>query len=178
VLDSRPRSSSASRSPTRALATDAVIILGVLLLLAVVAGLVWPRLVEPVPFVRTRQGIVSDEVALAHEFDDVGWYVVLAAGVGAVAGGVLAWSRSRDPVATVLLLLAGAAGAAWVMAQVGTAVGPPSPATVLADAPLGASAPARVEVHALAAYLVWPIAVLFGAVVVLWSRRLSHPEAQ
>src|SRR5215213_5255007 len=83
--------------------------------------------------------------------------------------------RDEDPVATVLLLVVGAAAAAWVMAQVGHAVGPPSPGPVLADARIGATAPAEVEVHALAAYLVWPIAVLFGAVAVLWASRGSHP---
>jgi hypothetical protein len=179
VLDSRPRSSPAVRPPAaRPLVTDAVVVVGVLLLLAVVAGLLWPQLVEPVRYVRTRQGIVSDEVALARQFDDDGWYVVLAAVGGALAGGVLTWWRSRDPVATVLLLLVGAVAAAWVMAQVGTAVGPPSPETVLADADVGAAAAAQVQVHALAAYFVWPIAVLFGAVVVLWSRRWSPRDPQ
>src|SRR3712207_3480995 len=112
----------------------------------------------------------SDEVALAHQFDDDGWYVVLAAVAGALAGGVLMLRRTRDPVVTVLLLVAGAAAAAWVMARVGTAVGPPDPTTLLARADPGTTADAQVEVHAIAAYVVWPIAALFGAVVVLWSR--------
>ena len=161
--------------PARALLTDAAIVIGVLLLLAVLAGLLWPQLVDPVQFTRTRQGVVSGEVQIARQFDDDGWYVVLAAIIGAVAGGVLTWWRSRDPVATVLLLVLGAAAAAWVMALVGHAVGPPSPGPLLADARIGATAPDEVKVHALAAYLVWPIAVLFGAVAVLWASRGSHP---
>jgi uncharacterized membrane protein YeaQ/YmgE (transglycosylase-associated protein family) len=175
VLDSRPRTTSPATTPARALVTDAAVIIGVLLLLAVVAGLLWVRLVEPVMFTRVKQGVVSDEVALARQFDDDGWYVVLATVAGAVAGAVLTWWRSRDPVATVLLLVVGAAAASWVMAQVGHAVGPPSPGQVLADARIGATAPGEVKVHAVAAYFVWPIAVLFGAVVVLWARRGSHP---
>src|SRR3712207_8429827 len=59
----------------------------------------------------------SDEVALAHQFDDDGWYVVLAAVAGALAGGVLTLRRTRDPVVTVLLLVAGAAAAAWVRSE-------------------------------------------------------------
>jgi hypothetical protein len=178
VLDSRPRAAAPATSPARALAADAAIIVGVLLVLGVLAGLLWPHLVDPVQVFRSQGGIVSDEVALAHQFDDDGWYAVLAAVAGAVAGGVLTLWRSRDPVATVLLLVLGAGAAAWGMAQVGTAVGPPDPATVLADAAPGATAVAQVEVHAAAAYFVWPIAVLFGAVVVLWTRRPSHSDAQ
>jgi hypothetical protein len=178
VLDSRPRAVSRATPPARGLLGDAAVIVGALLALGVVAGLIWPHLVDPVQVVRTQTGLVSDEVALAHQFADDGWYVVLAAVAGAVAGAVLTVWRSRDPVATVLLLLAGAVLAAAVMAKVGTAVGPPDPTTVLADADPGATAAAQVEVHAFAAYLVWPIAVLFGATVVLWTRRLSHHETQ
>ncbi len=177
MLDRRPRAPSPAGPEGRGLARDAAVVVGTLLAIAVVAGLVWPQLVDPVEFVRTQQGVVTDEVALAQQFDDDGWYVVLAAVGAALAGGVLTAWRSRDPVATVLLLVAGAAAAAWVMAQVGTAVGPPPPSTALADASPGATAPGQVEVHALAAYFVWPIAALFGAVVVLWTRRGSHPDA-
>jgi hypothetical protein len=178
VLDLRPQTASRTASSTRGLVRDAAVILGVLLLLGVVAGLVWPQLVDPVQVVRTRTGLVSDEVALAHQFDDDGWYVVLSAVVGAVAAVILTVWRSRDPVATVLLLLVGAVGAAAVMARVGTAVGPPDPRTVLADAAPGATAVAQVTVHAFAAYLVWPTAVLFGSAVVLWTRRPSHGQPQ
>jgi hypothetical protein len=177
MLDTRP-STAASRAPSRRLlAGDAAAVLGVLLLLGVLAGLLWPHLVDPVEFERTANGITADEVALAQQFDDDGWYVVLAAVAGAVAGGALTLWRDRDPVATVLLLLVGASLAAWVSTQVGTAVGPPPVRGVLEHARVGTTAPAPVQVQAWAAYLVWPIAALFGAVVVLWSRRGSHPDA-
>ena len=173
MLDSRPRTS----SPAQALAADAVAVLGVLLLLALAAGLLWPHLVDPVQVVLTPDGAVSDEVALAQQFDDDGWYAVLAAAGGTLAGAVLTVWRSRDPVRTVLLLAVGAFLAAWVMAQVGSAVGPPTAATAFEGARVGTTAPAPVDVHAAAAYLVWPMAALFGAVVVLWSRPESHRDA-
>ncbi len=109
-------------------------------------------LVDPLP----TTGAVTEEM-LAHQFDVDGWYVVLAAVAGAAAGGILTLWRTRDPVATVLLLVAGAAVAAWLMAAIGAAA-------------------SDLELDAVAGYLVWPIASLFGAVVVLWSRRESHPE--
>jgi len=156
--------------------TDAVVVLGVLLVLGLVAGLLWPQLVDPVRFVRTANGISSDEVQLAHQFDDEGWYVVVAVVAGALAGAVLTAWRSRDPLATLVLLLVGASLAAWVMTKVGEAVGPPAVTSVLRDAEVGATAPGPVEVRTWAAYLVWPISALFGSTVVLWARRGSHDD--
>ena len=171
MLDSRPGTASPASPATRALATDAAVVVGVLVLLGVLAGLVWPQLVDPVVYVRTRDDVVSDEVALAEQFDDEAWYAVLAAVVGVVAGTVLSLWRRRDPLATVLLLVVGAGLAGVVMAAVGTALGPPPAVSVLEDARVGATAPDAVVLRASSAYLVWPIATLFGAVVVLWSRR-------
>ena len=149
MLDSRPRTASA----VGGLAADAVVVLGVLLLLGVVGGLAWAQLVDPVPV-----GATAEDV-LARQFDVEGWYAVLAAVAGVVAGAGLTVWRSRDPVATVLLLLVGAGLAAAVMAWVGAA---------LSD----------LEVVAHAAYVVWPTAALFGSVVVLWSRPSSPVQTQ
>ena len=169
MLDSRPRTASPGTS-SRPLYADAAVVLGVLLLLGVLAGLLWPQLVDPVLYVRAPDGVAADEVQLAEQFDDDGWYAVLAAVAGAVAGGALTLWRDRDPVATVVLLLLGACLAAGVMDLVGEVVGPPPAEVALADAPEGTTAPDAVEVRAVAAYCVWPIATLFGAVVVLWTR--------
>ena len=178
MLDSRPRTATAPTSSSGSLLADAAVVVGVLLLLGAVAGVLWPQLVEPVVFTRTADDIVSDEVALARQFDGDGWYVVLAAVAGAVAGVVLTLWRQRDPVATVLLLLLGSCLAAWVMKELGTALGPPDVRGVLQDAEVGATAPDQVAVRATAAYAVWPMATLLGAVAVLWTRRASHEEVQ
>ena len=66
VLDRRPRAPSPAGPEARGLARDAAVVVGTLLALAVVAGLLWPQLVDPVEFVRTQEGVVTDEVALAH----------------------------------------------------------------------------------------------------------------
>ena len=151
MLDSRPRTLSPGSSTASGVLTDAAAVLVVLLPLAVVAGLLWALLVHPL---QIEGGLT--ETTVARQFDIDGWYVVLAAVAGAAAGLALTLWRTRDPVATVLLLVAGAALAAWAMAATGA---------VASD----------LEVTAFAAYFVWPIAALFGAVVVLWARRGSHP---
>jgi hypothetical protein len=141
-------------------------------LVAVLAGLIWPRLVDPVVVTRTEEGPETGEVALAERFDNDGWYAVLAAGLGLVLGVALtAWqlNRRRPELAALAAVFLGAAVAAWLMSRVGTAVGPPDPATVLAEADVGATAVDQVRVTARAAYLVWPIAAVLGAMLVLWG---------
>ena len=86
---------------------------------------------------------------------------------GLVTGLVLTWWRSRDPLLTSLLLVLGAALAAAVMALTGHLLGPGDPATALRAAKVGAQVPLRLEVDTYSVYLVWPIAVLAGALVVL-----------
>ena len=136
-------------SSANGLLGDAVAVLAVLLTLAVAAGLLWAQLVDPLPDTALTEATVADQ------FDIDGWYVVLAAVAGAAAGLVLTLWRTRDPVATVLLLVAGAALAAWLMAVTGA---------VASD----------LVVTAPSAYFMWPITALLGAVVVLWARRGSH----
>lgn len=158
--DGRPR--------LRALLVDAGVILGAFLLTGLVAGILWPHLVHPVTVMRTNAGIVTDELALSYRIGNDGWYSVLAAVGGLVLGIVLvAWRRTHE-VVTVLLVTSGAFLAAWVCAAVGTALGPEDPQKALAHAAVGATAPDRVTVSAHAAYLVWPIAAVIGALVVLW----------
>jgi len=152
-----------------AYARDAVAVIGLFLLAAVVAGLVWPHLVTPVQVTRNEFGVSTSEVALSERFDNDGWYAVIAAVLGLALGAVASYWRRTNEIVTLLLSVAGAFLAAWVMAEVGTWVGPADPATVLADAEVGATATAMVAVTADAAYYVWPIATLVGALVVLWS---------
>ena len=80
---------------------------------------------------------------------------------------MLTWWRSRDPLLTSLLLVLGAVLAAAVMALTGHLLGPGDPATALREAKVGAQVPLRLEVDTFSVYLVWPIAVLAGALVVL-----------
>lgn len=166
----------------RSMLLDAVVVLGAFLLVGLVAGVLWPHLVQPVDVTRTSAGIVTGELDLSHRIDNDGWYSVLGALGGLVLGIVLTLWRRTNEVVTVLLVTSGAFLAAWVAAKVGTALGPDNPQKALAHAAVGATAPDRVTVSAHAAYLVWPIAAVVGAVVVLWRPftpriRRDEPEA-
>ena len=54
-----------------------------------------------------------------------------------------------------------------MMALIGHLLGPGDPAAALREAKVGAQVPLPLEVDTFSVYLVWPIAVLAGALVVL-----------
>ena len=157
---------SAPRSRGR-LRGDGAVVIGIFLVLGLVGGVLWWLLVDPAAYTKTRDGGVMSEAALRRQFSADGVYAVIAAVTGLVTGLVLTWWRSRDPLLTSLLLVLGAALAAAVMALTGYLLGPGDPATALREAELGAQVPLRLEVDTFSVYLVWPVAVLAGALVVL-----------
>lgn len=149
---------------------DVLAVLGTLLVLGAVCGVVWLLVAEPGHLERVRGGFqVPTEVDLARRFNADGWYSVIAIVAGFVSGLALTWWRSRDFLLTTLLLVPGAALAAAAMALVGHALGPPDPHLVLVSAHRGQVAPLQLEVSAKASYVMWPVAVLLGALMVLWS---------
>jgi hypothetical protein len=161
-----------------AVVRDVLVVLVAFLAAAVVVGLVWPRVVEPVTVSRSDLGLTTGEVALAHRFDQDAWYSVLGGGAALLLGVVLTLWRRAHEAATLVAVLLGAVLAAWLSAVVGNATGPTAAEVALADAEPGATAPDQVLVTADAAYLAWPLAAVLGAVVVLWapSRRGREPE--
>jgi uncharacterized membrane protein YeaQ/YmgE (transglycosylase-associated protein family) len=162
------------RRPSGA-AADAAVVLGSMAVLGLVCGVLWWLLVEPAEFTKLESGGAMGEVELGRRFAADGWYVVLAAVAGLLAGVALTWWRSRDALLTAALLLVGAVVAAVLMEQVGQLLGPPDPRPVLAAAEVGAKVPTQLEVDAFTVYLTWPVAVLAGALVVLWGRL---PDAE
>lgn len=158
------------RGHWKVVVVDVVTVLGTFLVLGAVCGVIWWLVVDPAVFIRTRGGGgAMGEVELSKRFGADGWYSVIAIVAGFLSGIGLTWWRSRDFRLTTVLLVPGAALAAAVMAAVGRAVGPESPGVALAHAARGARVPVDLAVSATPSYLMWPIAVLFGALMVLWS---------
>jgi hypothetical protein len=158
-----------------AVAEDTVAVLGTYLVLGVVGAFLWWLLCDPATFTVTRDGGVSmGEVELAKRFDTDAWYAVIAALLGLVSGTAVTWWRSRDHLLTSGLLLLGSGLAAGVMATLGGWLGAADPRTLAATAQAGVRLAAPLSVDAPVTYLVWPVSVLLGALVVLWSP--SPPE--
>lgn len=162
--------------PRPGVVADIATVLGTFAVLGVLGGVLWWLLVDPVQLTKGADGAgAMDELTLSRRFATDGWYSVIAIVGGFLGGlGVTAW-RSRDYRVTTLLLLAGAAVAAYAMSVVGGALGPEDPETALAAAEVGGTVPLALEVSAFSVYLLWPIAALAGALMVLWSSPTS-PE--
>lgn len=162
--------------PGAARALDAAWILATLLLLGLVAGVLWWLFVDPAVFtVAKNGGVTMGEVELGKRFNADGWYTVIAGVLGLLAGAALTWWRAQDFLVTTLTLLVGSLAAAWVMAGVGRLLGPPDPEQVLGSAEVGARLATPLEVTSEVCYLIWPIAALIGALVVLWSPPADEP---
>ena len=169
MVASRPTPPPPSGGGSGRVATDVLVVLAAAALLGVLIGLLWPQLADPVTVVRTESGLVRDEVALAEQFDALGWYSVLSEVGGGLLGAVmLAWRRT-DEVVTLVAVVAGAFLAAWLAARVGLAVGPGDPAAVLSEAAEGDTAPAALTLDAAAAYWVMPLFATLGALLYLLS---------
>jgi hypothetical protein len=164
-----------SRTRRSAAVDDVVAVLGTYVVLGVVGAVLWWALCDPATFTVTDDGgIAMGEVELAKRFDPDAWYAVIAAVLGLVSGTVLTWWRSRDHLLTSGLLLVGSAVAAALMAVLGGWLGPADPRTLAATAEPGAQLSAALTVDATVTYLVWPVTVLVGALVVLWSPAASE----
>lgn len=149
---------------------DAVVVLGASLVLGLAGAVLWWVLTEPAMFTVGEGGTLGmGEVELADRFSATGWFTVLSAIFGGLSGGALTWWRGRDPVLTAVLLVLGSALGTYTMATVGGWLGPQDPAVAAASARPGELVPAALEVGAGVAYLVWTIAALAGALMVLWS---------
>ena len=149
---------------------DVVAVLATLLVAGALAGVVWSVAVDPAEFTKTaRGGATMGEVELSKRFAVDGWYAVIAVVAGFACGLGLIWWRHRDFRLTTLLLLPGSALAAAAMALVGGYLGPQNPDAALVGVQNGETVAVQLEVAAASSYLMWPIGVLLGAVMVLWS---------
>jgi hypothetical protein len=170
VVMEEPEASDSERPRRDGLLADAVWVLGTFVALGVVGGVLWWLLVDPALFTKAPNGALTmGEAQLGKRFAADGWFVVIAAVLGLLSGAALTWWRSRDFLATTLLLVLGSVVATVVMTVAGRLLGPADPDSLAAAAAVGDRLPMQLEVTATVAYLVWPIAVLLGALFVLWS---------
>lgn len=156
-------------SPFRSAVHDVLVVLGAYLVLGLLCAVLWWLLVDPAVYVKGPGGGSMGELQLDKRFNADGWYAVIAAVAGLLSGLLLVWWRSRDYLLTTVLLLPGSGLAAAVMALAGRVLGRGAADAALASAQRGERVPLPLEVTAPAGYLVWPIAALIGALLVLWS---------
>jgi hypothetical protein len=159
---------------------DVAVVLGSLLVLGVLCGVLWWRVVDPAEFTKTARGAAMGEAELGKRFDADAWFVVIGGCAALAAGLVLTAWRSRNVLLTSGLLVLGSVLAAGAMALVGHLLGPRDPAAALRAARLGTKVPERLALGArpllplrpylaqtASVYLAWPIGALAGALLVL-----------
>lgn len=128
----------------------------------VVGGLLWERWWTPPTGVALSGVLVLDGDGAAKEFSGTGLYVLVGLGVGVVLGLLTALAcRRRELLAMVAAVLA-AGLAAWVMAQVGHALGPPDPTPLAKGAEDLTEVVPDLRVHGLSPYLALPVGTLLG----------------
>lgn len=154
---------------------DVLAVLGTFVLLGLAGGVLWWLLVDPARYTVAAEGAAMGEVELSKRFNADGWYAVIAIVLGFGAGLLLSWWRSRDHRLTTFLLLVGAALAAVVMRFTGGLLGPGDEESALAGASRGDLVPVELGVTAWVVYVMWPLAVLGGALMVLWSSSGAVP---
>ena len=170
VLEETAAVDEPDRGPRDVSVRDVLWVLGTYVVLGVVGAVAWWLLVDPALFTKQAGGgLGMGEGQLARRFATDGWYTVIAAVLGVVSGSLLAWWRSRDFLLTAGLLLVGSGIAAALMSVLGRRLGPADPGSLVNTVSVGERLPVQLSLSATACYLVWPIAVLAGALFVLWS---------
>ena len=176
---------------------DLSLVAGSVVVLGLLAGVLWPQLVDPAMAERTADGVSTDEVQLGKLFAADGWFIVLGFVGSAILGALLMLRRRGHEVVVLLLLLGGTYLAARGIAEpIGVALGPPDPVAVLSKGEVGDKAPSRLctiqkddkgevikdddgkEVCGLSSradLLAWPLGGAVGSLVVLLAvTRLGH----
>lgn len=151
-----------------------------LALVGVLAGVVWEWVWNPtIGVVVGHEWSAGSAAGLQQEFSATGWYVVVAAIAGLLAGIAVALVADRAPLLTLLGVVVGSALAAWLMLVVGSALGPPDPARAARTAHEGTRLPNDLTVSGWSPLFALPTGALVGLVVVfIGSRRDSSRIAR
>ena len=157
------------RVPGRTAVRHLVVVLVAFLAAGVVAGVVWEWLwTPPTGVVLDRQWLLDSE-GLRREFSGTGTYVAVALVTGLVTGLVTALVVDRSELLTLAGVVVGSVLAAWLMLEVGTALGPPDPGPLARSAPDGTTLPGRLELDGWSPLVALPGGALTGLLVVFFG---------
>lgn len=154
----------------------AILVLCSYIVVGALCGVLWEWLwTPPAQFVQQHQLYYADYSALRRVFDGTGIYVVVAAFASALVALVVCVLTRRHELVTLGLVIVGSVLAAFVMREVGYALGPPDPAIAAATAADGAKLQGQLQVAGLTPLLVWPMASLFMVALTFFAWP-GHPH--
>lgn len=154
---------------TSSTVVQAGVIVVVFALVGALAGVVWEWLWTAPVAVAAQHAVQPTFDTVRAEFSGTAWYVVVASIAGLLTSIALAMFFDRHEIVTLVAVVVGSLVAAWVMARVGGALGPPDPATVAADAKDGTEIALNLTVHGKTPFLALPAGALLGLVVVFFG---------
>lgn len=165
----RPRGPGSRR---RALGRVVVVVV-VAAAVGALAGVVWEWLWSPPAGVALDGEFVYTPEGLTRDFSGTGLYVLLAAVVGLVLGGLVALRADGHEVPSLFALLLGSALGAWLMGAVGSALGPPDADRAARDLADNTPLVQDLRIEGAAAWLTMPTAAVLAAAAVflILSRR-------
>jgi hypothetical protein len=166
---------------TRRLALQLVLVVAALAAVGALAGVVWQWVWTPtVGVAMGHHWTAGDAIGLQHEFSGTGWYVVVGAVAGLVAGVAVALLVDRVPLLTLAAVVVGSALAAWLMMVVGTALGPADQDVVARAAADGTRIPMQLTVTGRSPWIALPSGALLGLLLVFigLSPRQQVPAAE
>ena len=163
-------------SPRHRLVRPALVVLA-FVVVGIGLGVLWAQVVWSPPQGRISAGTwyPVGEQALSAETGGTSSYVALAALGGLVLGLVSAWAATRAELLVLAAVVVGGTLAAWLMWQVGTALGPPDPDTLAAAD--GTRLPGALTVAGASPFLTLPtvaLGVLTVALLALPSAGLDR----
>ena len=162
---------------SRRLTMQLGLVVAALAAVGALAGVVWQWLWTPtIGVVVDHRWTAGDAIGLQHEFSGTGWYVVIGAAAGLVAGLAAALLVDRKPLLTLAAVAVGSVLGAWLMLIVGTTLGPPDHTTVARTADDGTRVPIELAVSGHSPYIALPAGALLGLSIVFIGLSPRRPE--
>lgn len=153
-------------SPLRDVVWQVVVVVGLFAVAGVLAGVVWEWLWTPATGTAVQHAWQPNLDTVRSEFSGTAWYVVVASVAGLLTGAGVGMAFHRRELVTLGAVVAGSALAAWVMLEVGYALGPGDPQSAAATAVDGTLIPAELTVSGRSPFLALPSSALLALVVV------------
>ena len=147
-------------SPNGRVIVRLVLVLVTFVVVGAVAGVVWEWVWTPPTGVSVEGEWYLDAEGVQDDFSGTGLYVLVAVVTGAVLGLASALSAPSHELVTLAVVAAGSLAAGWVMAFIGSALGPPDPRPLAERLDDYTAVPADLRVVGTAPYAAFPAGAL------------------
>jgi len=163
-----PDELSGGRRALRAPIAQVVAVVALLAAIGVAAGWIWFRLWDAPPGVVADHAWYPDPYMSGQraDFDGIALYVLVALAAGVLGGALCALLLARAEVVTLVAVAAGSCLAGWLMALVGTGLGPADPQVLARTAADGTRLPGDLALTGLSPYAALPAGAIFALMVV------------